>query len=180
MERTTRSRTPLAQRVRRARAVFLLLTGILVVVAGGGVAHAAPATQPITAARFAITIDGVEVASFSELGSIVSSVEVAPPTAGAPSGAVIRSARVTLVRGMTRTADMWAWHELVARGGPTAALKNASVVAYDKDNKPVARFYLENAWPSKVELGPGLAAQGPADTPMETVTIVCEHIQRVQ
>lgn len=167
------------QPVARARAFVALLAVAFVAVAGSGRAAAAPPEQPIAASRFSITIDGVEIASFSELGSIVSAVEVAPPTSAMPSGAVVKTATVTLRRGLTRGIEMWAWHEMVARSGPGAARKNGSLVMYDQSNKPVARFYLENAWPAKVELGPGLAAKGPADTPMESVTLVCEHIQRV-
>jgi len=167
------------QPVARARAFVVLLAVAFVAVAGSGRAAAAPPEQPIAASRFSITIDGVEIASFSELGSIVSAVEVAPPTSAMPSGAVVKTATVTLRRGLTRGIEVWAWHEMVARSGPGAARKNGSLVMYDQSNKPVARFYLENAWPAKVELEPGLAAKGPADTPMESVTLVCEHIQRV-
>lgn len=166
-------RFDLAHPVRRARtAVVLLAAGVLIAFAGGGPARAAPPDSPITAARFGLSIDGVEIASFSELGSIASSVELAPSTSGAPPGTVIRFARITLLREMTRSIEMWAWHELVARGGPAAARRNATIVAYDKSGRAVARFSLENAWPAKVELVPG-------EPPREAATIVCEHIQRV-
>ena len=41
----------------------------------------------------------------------------------------------------------------------------------------MARYHLEMAWPSKLEVG-GLKA-GASEVLMETVTLVCEHIQRV-
>jgi phage tail-like protein len=48
---------------------------------------------------------------------------------------------------------------------------------YQADGKPVARYHLEMAWPSKIEIG-ALKA-GASEVLMETVTIVAEHIQRV-
>lgn len=129
------------------------------------------------AARFSITIDGYEIASFFELAGINSSVE--PVT-------------IVLKRGKTRSPEMWAWHEAVQAGNMAAARKSASLVMYNYEGKPVARYHLENAWPSKVEIG-GLAAQGNVsdfeflkarasrggEVAMEEVTIVSENIQRV-
>ena len=48
---------------------------------------------------------------------------------------------------------------------------------YNFDGAPVARYHLENAWPSKLEIG-SLKA-GASEVLMETVTLVCEQIQRV-
>ncbi|HKY60353.1 MAG TPA: phage tail protein [Gemmatimonadota bacterium] len=134
-------------------------------------------TIPATAARFSITIDGVEIASFSELAGINSRVE---------------PVEIVFKRGKTRRPEMLAWHEAVREGNMAAARKSASLVMYDYDGKPIARYHLENAWPSKIEIG-GLAAQGNVsdfeflkarasrggEVAMETVTMVCESIQRV-
>lgn len=131
----------------------------------------------LSAARFSITVDGYEIASFSELAGINSAVE--PVT-------------FVLKRGKATGPAMWAWHEAVREGDMAAARKSASLVMYDYDGKPVARYHLQNAWPSKVEIG-GLTAQGNVsdldflkaralrggEVAMETVTIVCENIQRV-
>lgn len=62
-------------------------------------------------------------------------------------------------------------------GDLTAARKSASLVMYSSDGTPVARYYLQNAWPSKLEVG-ALRA-GSSEVLMETVTLVCEHLQRV-
>ena len=48
---------------------------------------------------------------------------------------------------------------------------------YNTKGDPVARYHLTNAWPSKLEIG-GLKA-GSSEVLMETVTIVCERIERV-
>jgi phage tail-like protein len=78
---------------------------------------------------------------------------------------------------MTRNLELNAWHELVILGDVAAARKNAVLTIYDAESKPVARYHLENAWPAKIEIG-ALKA-GASEVLMETVTIVCEHLQRV-
>jgi hypothetical protein len=78
---------------------------------------------------------------------------------------------------MSQSMELSAWHEAVIQGNIVAARKSAGLVMYDSDGKPVARYHLENAWPSKIELG-GLKA-GANEVLMETVTIVAERIQRV-
>ena len=64
-----------------------------------------------------------------------------------------------------------------AQGDIVAARKSCSLVMYNYDGAPVARYHLEHAWPSKLEIG-ALKA-GASEVLMETVTIVCERIQRV-
>jgi len=130
--------------------------------------------------RFKIQIDGIEIAQFSE-ASI--NARAKPPT-------------VTLKRGKNTSMEMWAWHEAARMGDMTAARKSAMLVMYDYDGKPVARYHLENAWPSKIELRgstPALDAGGSkvavetleiahpglGEASLETVTLVCDHIQRV-
>ncbi len=73
--------------------------------------------------------------------------------------------------------ELWAWHEAVRNGDIVAARKSCSLVMYGYDGKPVARYHCENAWPAKIAIG-ALKA-GANEMLMESVTIVCEHIQRV-
>ena len=155
------------------RAVFALLVGIVLAIPVSERAVAAPAGNALIVSRFAISMDGVEVASFSELQGITTSVQL--PTL--PTGALIRSATVVLTRGMTRSIEMAAWHELVLLGDIAAARRNVSIIAYGADGKPVARYNLTAAWPSKVEIGTLKA--GASEALMETVTMTCEFIQRV-
>ena len=78
---------------------------------------------------------------------------------------------------MTRNIEMAAWHELVILGDVAAARKNVSIIAYGADGKPVARYHLTAAWPSKIEIG-ALKA-GASEVLIETVTMTCEFMQRV-
>ena len=137
-----------------------------------------PALQ-ITAARFSLTIDGVEVGQFSDLGVITSEVQV-PELQKEPGGK--RTPRrlpptVSLSRGMNQDLSIFAWHQSVVEGQLLAARKNCSLVMYNTSGTPVARYHLENAWPSKVEVS-GLKA-GANDILIETVMLVCDNIQRV-
>ena len=53
----------------------------------------------------------------------------------------------------------------------------ARLVIKSADGKPVARYDLENAWPSKLEIS-GLKA-GSSEVLTETMKLVCDRIQRV-
>jgi phage tail-like protein len=143
-----------------------------------------PRTAPLAAARFSLTIDGVEIAQFSELAGINSEVE--PVEIMEAEGDRISLKRlpgkrkpptVTLKRGKNRDMGIFAWHQSVVEGQLAAARKSCTLTMYDTDGTAVARYYLESAWPAKIEIG-GLKA-GASEVLYETVTLTCEHIQRV-
>ena len=140
--------------------------------------------EAITAARFSITIDGYEIASFSELQGITTSVEVVDYLSSSDKDLVLKKLpgkrnppTVVLKRGKNNSMELWGWHEAVLFGNMAQAHKSCSLVMYNVEGKPVARYHLENAWPAKIEIG-SLKA-GASEVLMESVTIVCEHIQRV-
>ena len=140
--------------------------------------------EAITAARFSITIDGYEIASFSELQGITTSVEVVDYLSSSDKDLVLKKLpgkrnppTVVLKRGKNNSMELWGWHEAVLFGNMAQARKSCSLVMYNVEGKPVARYHLENAWPAKIEIG-SLKA-GASEVLMESVTIVCEHIQRV-
>jgi len=64
----------------------------------------------------------------------------------------------------------------VAAWRKSRARKSCSLVMHNTSGSPVARYNLTNAWPSKIEIG-GTRGGG-SQALMETVTIVCERIQR--
>jgi phage tail-like protein len=135
-------------------------------------------TAGIAPTRFSLTIDGVEIAQFSELSSIKS--EIAPDDL---AGILLKKLpgkrtppTITLRRGLTADVQMWAWHES-ARQAHGEARKLASLTMYDATGTPVSRYHLENARPSKVEVG--ALTGGPGEVLYETVTLTCEDIQRV-
>lgn len=160
--------------------------GGLAIVAGAlasspeSAAAAPPPTGALTPARFSLQIDGQEVGAFTELLGIQSEIE---PTDFASGSEIIfkrlpgkqKTPTVILRRGFGQSDAVWDWHQSVLQGAITAR-KSASLVMYDSSGKPVARYHLENAWPSKIVVGPvedGSAALA------ETVTLVTEFLQRV-
>jgi phage tail-like protein len=149
--------------------------------------YGGPMSQPadvITANRFAIVIDGYEIAVFQELSGINSEVEQSEywETSGDKIAVnklpgKFKPPTVTLKRGMNGSLELWSWHEAARKGTMGAARRSCSLIMYNAEGKPVGKFWLENAWPSKLELA-GLKA-GASEALIETVTLTCEYIQRV-
>jgi phage tail-like protein len=170
--------------------VAALLAGAILVAAAIGAwtsssqgAAAPPGGEPLTAARFELTIDGHSLAVFSELVGISSSVDIEHVRVDTNPKRKLKKLpgkrtppTVTLKRGMTRNIELAAWHELVILGD-VAARKNVTLTMYDVTGDPVVRYHLTNAWPSKLEIG-ALKA-GASSILMETVTLVAEFMQRV-
>ncbi|MFK0223810.1 phage tail protein [Streptomyces vinaceus] len=138
----------------------------------------------LTASRFSLTIDGCEIASFSELSGITTEVESVDYLSSTDKEIIFKKLpgkakppTLILKRGKTVDVKLWAWHQAVLDGKLAEARRSCSLVMYGFDGMPVARYYLSHAWPSKVEISPLRA--GSSEVLMETVTLVCEHIQRV-
>jgi len=166
--------------VRNALLGLLIVLGLVLPVTVGSQGRAAKAIgdpDPSLVSSYAIVIDGVEIGRFSEIslrtGWELEDLEVTsrrlqignrmPPS-------------VHLRRGHSSSMDIWAWH-VAALANAEASRRNAAIVIYDFEGAPVARYNLTAAWPAKVEIG-ALKA-GASEVLMETVTIVCESIQRV-
>ena len=139
----------------------------------------------MSASSFVIQVDGIQVATFSELSGI--STEVAPVEyiATGPDGIVhtkqygkTKPPSVTLKRGMDTETYMWAWHQAVLQGEPTArktcSLQLFAASQSPKSGQPIITYVLENAWPSKLEIS-GLKA-GATEVVTETVVLFCDQI----
>ena len=143
-----------------------------------------PPNDTLAVTRFLISIDGSEIATFSELVGITTEVEPVDYLESADREAVSKKAlgrvkppTIVLRRGQTAGMELWAWHEAVVSGNVAVARKNCSLTMFNVQGKPVARFFLANAWPSKLEIS-ALKA-GASSTLLETLTLVCERLQRV-
>ena len=121
----------------------------------------------MTPARFSLTIDGVEIGRFSELADITTEVE--PVERRLPS--------VTLEQGRSSDLSLFAWHQSVVEGQLAAARKSCTLTMYATDGTATAKYYLESAWPSKVEIG-ALKA-GASEVLYETVTLTFDDIHRM-
>jgi phage tail-like protein len=139
----------------------------------------------MTASTFVIQVDGIQVATFSELSGINTEVEPVEYIATGTEGIVhtkqygkTKPPTVTLKRGLDSQAYMWSWHQGVLRGDPTArktcSLQLFAASASPRSGQPLITYLLENAWPSKLEIG-GMKA-GSSEVVTETVVLHCDQI----
>jgi phage tail-like protein len=164
--------------------------GAAVVLASGTVAVLAPAgsgqtstRDAITANRFVLTTDGYELASFSELQGITSEVTPTDYLSSTEKGTVQKKLpgkpkppTLVLKRGKNSGMELFAWHEAVRKGQPSGR-KSCTLTMYNSAGEPVARYYLANAWPYKLEIS-GLKA-GSSEALTETVYLTADSVQRV-
>ncbi len=142
--------------------------------------------DPLVAFKFGLEIEGKLSGYFTQVGGIGSETEViAQKVVNSETGETIINqipgrlswTPVTLKRGVTSTMDIWAWRQQVVEGKVESARTNCSIVAYNQENKEIARWNFENAWPSKVT-GPEMDA-GSTNYMIEDLTIVHEGVRRV-
>jgi phage tail-like protein len=164
----------------------VLVAGSLVAIAVVGAratVQAASSEPPQEIARYSLTVDGQEIASFSELERLSSGLDAVDlVTTGEKQPKTLLPAKrapdsIVLTRGLTSSLELQAWHELVILGDIAAARKSCSLTMFNTKGDPVARYHLENAWPSKL-LTRELKA-GTTKVLTETVTLVVDEIQRV-
>lgn len=126
--------------------------------------------SPVAASRFGISIDGVQIASFSELQGISTEINVIEHRESTDDGIRIvkcvgdakLQSNVKFKMAMGTNLEMNSWLEAAQAGMMEQARKSCSLVMYDATNKPVARYYLENAWPTKCVVSPLRAEIGRA------------------
>jgi len=161
---------------------------ILFFVAGAGL-MAAPAQAkdlPYSNFNFVVVIDGQRLGGFTEVSGLATENEVVEYREGSDSNQVIRKipgvakfSNITLKRGIiSGNTDLWEWRQQVIDGDIAGARKNGSIIMYDKDMQPVAKWQFENGWPAKI-VGPSQKSDG-NDIAMEELTIAHEYIERVR
>jgi phage tail-like protein len=125
-------------------------------------------TDLITA-RSVLSVDGIDFAEFAEADGL-------PTATAAPKKLPGRTVPPTIVlkRGKNQSLGLRRWYD-AAREDSAVAAKGASLVMYRTDGKPVARYHLENAWPSKLETRGRAGAPG---APIKSLTLVCSAISR--
>jgi hypothetical protein len=96
---------------------------------------------------FGLEFDGVNVALIDVVGLVLSVFGL-----GRPSDPP-QPATVTLVRGLTSDRRFVQWVQEAHGRGPGHTARRATIVVFAHDGAPVARYHLENAWPSKLEIG---------------------------
>lgn len=98
---------------------------------------------------FGLELDGVDMPLLQMENLVLS---VFGLEAGEDTAARAAARAVTLVRPLTRESTFTDWaHQAKTQG--VASRRSATVVVFATDGTPVARYHLENAWPSKLEIG---------------------------
>lgn len=142
--------------------------------------------NPLVAFNFGLEIEGKLSGYFTKVTGIGSESEVVEHKIVNPdTGETIIQkipgrlswTDISLSRGVTSNIDVWEWRQLVIDGKVDDARTNCSIIAYNQSGEEIARWNLENAWPSKVT-GPEMDSSG-QNLMVEDMTIVHEGISRV-
>lgn len=139
--------------------------------------------DPLRNFRFRVEIDGVQVASFSEVTieptttAVIEYREGGEPPAVRKLPGLTKYGNVTLKRGVTPSLELFNWHRLVATGQIANARRNVVIIVLDDSGTEAARFVVSDAWPAKYDPG-DLNAKG-NEVFIELLELVNEGIERV-
>ena len=152
-------------------------------------------TDPIVANNFFLEIDGSVVALLTSVSGLDIEMDVVSiEQAGASGktqvvktlGKANKAPDLTLVRmappDMTQD-KLWGWFNDIRDKGILLSdrsnnRKNGSIVMYDSTNAEISRFNFTNGWPSKIATDQ-LSVES-NDPVKETITLVCERLERVK
>lgn len=133
---------------------------------------------------FAIEIDSIEIAQFSEVSGLVSEVDVIELKENTRDGKLVihkspgamKPPTITLKRAKNASKALWDWHQAMLQGKVSESRKNGSVILKSYDGSEVARYNFTNAWVSKISTGTLKA--GANEVLMEEASLVCESFTR--
>lgn len=144
--------------LKRTAATLAVMAGLIAAAAPANAATTGgQASDAPTAGRFALDVSGHNVGLFAELA--------------------ITDTSLTLKRGKNNDMGILGWHQSVLEG-QVGARKSATLTMYAPDGTPTARYYLESAWPSKVEISAQKA--GASEILYEAVVLAFDDIQRMR
>ncbi len=130
--------------------------------------------------RFAIQIDGITEAVFTECTLPTLEVEMVEQKEGGLNNAVhqipgrIKAGKITLKRGITSSSDLLSWYMDIARGKIASSRRKVSVIMYDSTSSEVIRWNFEEAFPSKWT-GPSFSS-GQSQIAIETLELTYQSI----
>lgn len=135
--------------------------------------------DPYRGFNFRLEVDGLTLASFSEVSGLVAEGDAVEYREGADMVNSVRKltglrkyGNVTLKRGYTQNKELWAWYRNIANGAQDC--RNGAIVLMDEAYKDVLRWNFSNAWINKVE-APSFNATG-NEVAMESVELICESV----
>ena len=125
--------------------------------------------------RFAVQIDGITEAVFTECTLPSLEVEVHEQREGGLNTAVhqipgrVKAGTITLKRGITTSSDLLGWYMDVARGQIEESKRQVSVIMYDSTSEEILRWNFQDAYPSKWS-GPTFSS-GSSQVAIETLVL---------
>ena len=140
-------------------------------------------TVPPRNLRFRLEIDGVPLASFSELVMGAGAEHLAGHPRGADSlpakrrAGLVKARNVTLKAGTTSSLQLSTWSAQAAAGPLPGSRQKVVIVEVDEQGTDVARYVVTGAWPVKYE-GADLKAEG-NEVAIESLELASEGIETV-
>ena len=143
-------------------------------------------SDPLVGFKFRREIEGKLAGYFTEASGLGSENEVVEHKVVDDSGhehtrkipGRLKWGDLTLKRGITDRMDIWKWRKQVEQGKLKDARTGVSIIMMDRNYEDLARWDLDNAWPSKVT-GPSLKADS-NEFGIEEVVIVHEGVARTK
>lgn len=120
--------------------------------------------DPFRGFNFRVEIDGMAVASFSEVSGLTADGDAVDYREGTDAINNVRKltglrkfAMLVFKRGYIKDDTLWKWYTRIANGQNDR--RHGSVILRNEAHKDVMRWNFENAWINKIE-GPSLKASG--------------------
>ena len=139
-----------------------------------------PRKDPYRGFNFRLEVDGLTVASFSEVSGLVAEGDTVDYREGDERVNWVRKLiglrkfnHVTLKRGYTKNRELWDWYGQIAKGKNDR--RNGAIILMDEARKDVLRWEFVKAWPNKVE-GPSLNAKN-NEVSMESIELCHEGLE---
>ncbi|HEX2093622.1 MAG TPA: phage tail protein [Longimicrobiaceae bacterium] len=128
---------------------------------------------------FNFRVEGLEVASFSEVSGLSSDGDAVDYREGTDVALSVRKlpglrkyGNVTLKRGVTQSLALWSWYQNIING--ISDRRNCTVVLQNEEHTDVIRWNLENAYVNKYEVSALNATAN--EVTVETVELVHEGL----
>jgi hypothetical protein len=129
--------------------------------------------QAQTASTAVLTIDGVDIAVFSNVDELTSTIKL--PRAPGTAAKLDPPLSIVLERTADNNLQLAIWHEGAIRqsGTSTNYRRDATLTFFDESGTPTLEIFLKNAWPAEYHL----EQQG--TQMVERVRLTADNFQRV-
>jgi phage tail-like protein len=143
-----------------------------------------PRNDPLRNFRFRLEIQGIQLASFSEVAIGETTTEAIDYREGMDpmhvrkEQGLTKFGNITLKRGVTDSLEIFNWHKAIMGGQIQSNRKQVAIIVIDEAGSDKARFVVSEAWPTKYDPS-DLSGKG-NEVFIELLELVNEGIERVQ